>query len=108
MNDKAAPRIGETCVNCLGPIAESIRLGSWYHLTTGDESCASLATSVPDETVEALATRIADDLFRNHMGEEADHLRMVQDLEQPFRYLGGWSKKAVIHRIVSALSAKGE
>lgn len=59
--------------------------------------------STPDD--EKVAREIADDLFHNGVGQEAD--RLVLTL-QPNRDIGGWCKQAVVDRIASALSAARE
>jgi hypothetical protein len=47
----------------------------------------------------AIATKIADELFRNGSGQKADRLVLVQG----DRDLGGWCKAAVIDRIEKEL-----
>lgn len=58
-----------------------------------------------------IAERIADDLFHNGAGEEADRLVLTKDnnrdghSRQPTRDLGGWSKRAVAVRVEVILAA---
>ncbi len=53
--------------------------------------------------VRQLAQRIADDLFTNGNGDVA--IRLMLEREDG-RYLGGWSKKPLVDRIVHILTAE--
>jgi hypothetical protein len=47
--------------------------------------------------IDALARLIADDLFVNGSGDQADRLVLWVDADE--RNLGGWAKRAVVDRV---------
>jgi hypothetical protein len=53
------------------------------------------------KSAREIAQLIADDLFMNHVGEQADRLVLWMDADE--RNLGGWAKRVVIDRIVAVL-----
>lgn len=55
-----------------------------------------------ERQMRELAETIADDLFINGAGDEAD--RLVLTIDKPTeRNLGGWSRRAVTERVIKAL-----
>jgi hypothetical protein len=54
-------------------------------------------------TVRQFAEQIARDLFTNGLGQRADRLLLVRDVDPPSS-LGGWSEEAMADRIEEALS----
>jgi hypothetical protein len=57
------------------------------------------------KSAHEIAQVIADDLFTNHEGAQADRLVLWVDADE--RNLGGWAKRVVIDRIVTALRPAG-
>lgn len=61
-----------------------------------------LVAALLGDEASSLAKRIADDLFVNGMGQEAERLVLTVD-GPPTRDLGGWCKAAVVDRISGIL-----
>lgn len=58
--------------------------------------------SMNERQMRELAETIADDLFINGCAEEANRLVLTKD-KPVERNLGGWSRRAVVERVVKAL-----
>lgn len=93
------PQDAVTC-NCASR-ADGIGAMHGHH----DEKCPKSQ----DAVTRQLAEKIADDLFRNGQGHEADRLVLMKDNTDTTgrdwpKDLGGWCKSAVVDRIAAALT----
>jgi len=54
-------------------------------------------------TEKELAEKIADEMFKNGVGEVADRLVLTKDGAPPSRSLGGWGRVGFVHVVAEVL-----